>query len=118
MPLVQVSTKEEWDEVVQITDAALNYFLAMKCELSKKKCGDNQARVLELGCYMALCNLQPSHRSLTLRSTLSLAYKLKNFITGAQIAKKLLALLKNAPEGASWAKAEIVQNAQKVFIKY
>jgi coatomer subunit alpha len=42
---------------------------------------------------------------------MSLAYKIKNFITGAQIAKKLLEILQAAPEGAPWAKLEVSQNA-------
>jgi hypothetical protein len=31
---------------------------------------------------MAMCDLQPAHRSLTLRAAMSLSYKHKNYITG------------------------------------
>lgn len=52
----------------------------MKCELAKKD--KDISRQIELSCYMAMCDLQPAHRSLTLRAAMSLSYKNKNYLTG------------------------------------
>lgn len=41
---------------------------------------------------MSACNLQPSHRILSLRASMSIAYKLKNFIYASFFAKKIMKL--------------------------
>jgi hypothetical protein len=41
---------------------------------------------------MAVCSLQPAHRVLVLKITMTLAFKGENFIYAAFFAKKILAI--------------------------
>lgn len=49
---------------------------------------------------MATCDLQPAHRSLTLRAAMSLAFKHKNYKTASHIAQYLIKHLESAPPGS------------------
>ncbi|CAD8067026.1 unnamed protein product [Paramecium sonneborni] len=101
------------DKSTDIIPICLNYIMAMNCELKKKD--QSVSRQIELACYMAMCDLQPIHRSLTLRAAMSLAYKYKNHLTGAQVAKYLLKLLEKAPQGSAYAKLEVIENVKKIL---
>jgi coatomer protein complex subunit alpha (xenin) len=57
---------------------------------------------------MALCNLQPVHRTLTLRSAMTLHYKQDNFIYACLFAKKLQRVIEGNPNAA---KAGVFENA-------
>ncbi|CAK73366.1 unnamed protein product (macronuclear) [Paramecium tetraurelia] len=96
-----------------VVPICLNYIMAMKCELAKK---DKEiSRQIELSCYMAMCDLQPVHRSLTLRAAMSLSYKNKNYLTGSQVAQQLIKLLEQAPKGAAYSKPEVLENVKKIY---
>ncbi|CAD8059894.1 unnamed protein product [Paramecium primaurelia] len=101
-----------YDKNTDIVPICYNYIMAMNCELNKKD--QSVSRQIELACYMAMCDLQPIHRSLTLRAAMSLAYKHKNYLTGAQVAKYLLKLLEKAPQGSAYAKIEVIENVKKI----
>ena len=57
---------------------------------------------------MCLPNLQNSHRVLALRSAMSLAYKLKNYIYSSFFAKKMIRIIENYP---NVAKDDVKKNA-------
>ncbi|CAK75525.1 unnamed protein product (macronuclear) [Paramecium tetraurelia] len=102
-----------YDKNTDIIPICLNYIIAMNCEIKKKD--QSVSRQIELACYMAMCDLQPIHRSLTLRAAMSLAYKHKNHLTGAYVAKYLLKLLEKAPQGSAYAKVEVIENVKKIL---
>ena len=64
-----------------------------------------------MACKMATIDLSPQHRILTLRQALNVTYKAKQFGTCAQVAGRLIELLKKDPN----SKAEVLANAQKVW---
>lgn len=49
---------------------------------------------------MAICNLKPSHRVLTLKQAMNAAYKNKNFIYCSYFAKKLIRVVETNPNAA------------------
>ena len=49
-------------------------------------------RMTELWAYFTHCNLQPAHLLLALKSAMINAFKIKNFITAASFANRLLEL--------------------------
>ncbi|CAD8153104.1 unnamed protein product [Paramecium octaurelia] len=102
-----------YEKNTDIVPICFNYIMAMNCELNKKD--QSVSRQIELACYMAMCDLQPIHRSLTLRAAMSLAYKQKNHLTGAQVARYLLKLLEKAPQGSAYAKPEVIENVKKIL---
>ncbi|CAK75912.1 unnamed protein product (macronuclear) [Paramecium tetraurelia] len=102
-----------YEKNTDIVPICFNYIMAMNCELNKKD--QSVSRQIELACYMAMCDLQPIHRSLTLRAAMSLAYKHKNHLTGAQVARYLLKLLEKAPQGSAYAKPEVIDNVKKIL---
>ncbi|CAD8067799.1 unnamed protein product [Paramecium sonneborni] len=108
--LRQAIFQNQYNDIVPI---CLNYIMAMKCELAKKD--QEISRQIELACYMSMCDLQPAHRSLTLRAAMSLSYKNKNYITGSQLAQQLIKLLEQAPKDASYAKPTVFENVKKIF---
>lgn len=63
-------------------------------ELQRKdpKLADNPVRQTELAAYFTHCNLEPIHLMLSLRSAMTVAYKIKNYQTAASFARRLLEL--------------------------
>jgi len=77
IPFVKVTKESEISDIKQLISICFHYLLAMRCELRKTT---EPQRAFDLTCYMAICNLKPSHRVLALRAAMNSAYKLKNFI--------------------------------------
>lgn len=61
---------------------------------------------------MSLPNLHPSHRALTLRSAMAMAYKTKNFIAASYIARRFLKLTE---ENADLVEEDVRTQAQKIL---
>lgn len=53
---------------------------------------DQAKRAVELAAYFTHCQLQPAHLQLSLRSAMTLAYKIKNFASASLFARRLLEL--------------------------
>lgn len=69
------------------------YHIALRCELKRKELReDDVARAAELAAYFTHCQLQPVHTALSLRSAMSIFFKLKNFGTCAHFCRRLLEL--------------------------
>lgn len=104
--LLVVETRKEVDDVRELITVARDYTLALKIELKRKEMKDDAARQAELAAYFTHCNLQPIHLSLSLRSAMSVFFKLKNFATAANFCRRLLEL--NPP-------ANVAQQARQVL---
>eukprot|EP01017_Pseudomicrothorax_dubius_P003384 TRINITY_DN10475_c0_g1_i1.p1 TRINITY_DN10475_c0_g1~~TRINITY_DN10475_c0_g1_i1.p1 ORF type:complete len:142 (-),score=22.22 TRINITY_DN10475_c0_g1_i1:142-567(-) len=61
---------------------------------------------------MCLCDMQPRHRILALRSAMALCYKAKNFLYAAYCAKKLIQLEDLHPGST---KPDVIANAKKLY---
>lgn len=59
-------------------------------EINPEQGPDAAKRSLELAAYFTHCQLQPAHLQLSLRSAMTLAYKMKNFATASVFARRLL----------------------------
>ena len=68
------------------------YNIALRIELKRKEIRDDPKRVAELAAYFTHCNLQPVHMALSLRSAMSIFFKLKNFDTCHHFCRRLLEL--------------------------
>jgi len=90
IPLVVVETRKEVEDVKELQAIAREYTNALRIELGRKELKDDPARQAELAAYFTHCNLQPIHLSLSLRSAMSIFFKLKNFDTAATFCRRLL----------------------------
>ena len=73
----------------------VEYIMAMRIELERRQMASvpgNEARVLELNCYMTLCNIQPVHKFLCYKQAMTANYKAENFITAAHFCKLIMNL--------------------------
>jgi coatomer protein complex subunit alpha (xenin) len=87
-----------------------HYITGIQMELKRKDIED-PVRNCELAAYFTHCNLQSSHTMLSLRSAMSVAYKIKNYKTASSFAKRLLEL-NPAPALATQAR-KVIAFAEK-----
>eukprot|EP00891_Asterochloris_glomerata_P008996 jgi/Astpho2/8996/fgenesh1_pm.00133_%23_27_t len=92
VPLVVVDTRREVDELKELIGICKEYNIALRIELKRKEIRDDPKRVAELAAYFTHCNLQPVHMALSLRSAMSIFFKLKNFDTCHHFCRRLLEL--------------------------
>jgi coatomer protein complex subunit alpha (xenin) len=112
LPLVVVNTRREVNEVKELLVICREYLTAIKLKEEMGKVSD-KVRSVELGAYFTHCNLQPSHLALSLRMAMVAAFKLKNFISAASFARRLLEL----PELSSEKNKDLRSKARKVLQK-
>mmetsp|Transcript_31726 Transcript_31726/g.82114 ORF Transcript_31726/g.82114 Transcript_31726/m.82114 type:complete len:1227 (-) Transcript_31726:281-3961(-) len=92
IPLLVVETRKEVDEVKELLTIAKNYLVALKIEIKRKEYKDDPKRTAEMAAYFTHCQLQPVHMALSLRSAMTIFFKLKNFTTCATFCRRLLEL--------------------------
>lgn len=96
IPLLAVDTRQEIAEAQQLLNICREYIVGLQMEIYRKTLPKNtiaeQKRICELSAYFTHCNLQPIHQILTLRTSLNMFFKLKNYKTAASFARKLLDL--------------------------
>lgn len=69
------------------------YVIGLRCELKRKELReDDTARSAELAAYFTHCGLQPVHAALSLRSAMTVFFKLRNYATCATFCRRLLEL--------------------------
>ena len=78
-------------------------------EMKRKEPSTTPQRALELASYFTHCQIQPLHLQLTLNSAMTFSYKLKNFASAIQFARRLLEL------GPSTDKAQKVKTISHYF---
>ena len=66
--------------------------MALRIELKRKEAKDDPVRTAELAAYFTHAKLQPVHQALSLRSAMSIFFKLKNYGTCATFCRRLLEL--------------------------
>lgn len=114
IPLLTVDSRAEQSEVKELLGICREYVTAVRLKTELDATTDTDSvRAMELGAYFTHCNLQPAHLLLSLRLAMVNAFKLKNFITAASFARRLLEL----PDVASEKNAQLRGKAQKVLQK-
>jgi hypothetical protein len=71
-----------------------------RCELKRKEVKDDEGRNAELAAYFTHCRLQPVHTALSLRSAMTIFFKLKNFATCATFCRRCVFAARLAGAGA------------------
>lgn len=93
VPLLAVASRREVGEAKELVAICKEYHVALRCELKRKEQRDEDAaRSAELAAYFTHCNLQGVHLALSLRSAMTIFFKLKNFATCATFCRRLLEL--------------------------
>ena len=87
-----VESRREVDEVRELLGIAREYAAALRIEMKRKELKEDPVRNAELAAYFTHSQLQPIHLSLSLRSAMSIFFKLKNFNTAAGFCRRLLEL--------------------------
>ena len=111
--LLSLDNKSDIATAKKMIEISTEYIYALNCDQLKKNLKDNK-EILRLTVAMSLMNLQPVHRVLTLRSALSICFKMDNFITSAFIARRLLILFQENPK---LAKDDLVKQVKKILAK-
>lgn len=115
VPLMSLASKADLASAEKLIYLCTEYIVALSCDLEKKKPAEaSPERQLELTTLMALPNLHPSHRVLTLRSAMAMSFKTKNFILSAFVARRFLKLCESNPD---LVEADVIGQANKILSK-
>ncbi|CAG9819218.1 unnamed protein product [Phaedon cochleariae] len=108
--LLVVDNKQEITEAQQLLRICSEYICGLQMETLRKTLPkttlEEQKRQGEMAAYFTHCKLQPVHQILTLRTSLNMFFKLKNYRTAASFAKRLLEL---------GPRPEVAQQARKIL---
>ena len=93
VPLIVVESRQEILESQQLIEICKEYIVGLQMSMSSKDASkDDEKRSCELAAYFTHVQLQPVHKTMTLRSAMTKAFKLKNYKSAASFAKRLLEL--------------------------
>ncbi|CAG0901661.1 unnamed protein product [Darwinula stevensoni] len=110
IPMVVVESRQEAAEAQQLLTICREYINGLLMEIMRKDLPKenpaDQVRNCEMAIYFTHVNLQPAHQILTLRTALTVAYKIKCLQTAGSLARRLLEL---------GPKPEIAQQARKIL---
>lgn len=112
IPLVVTATRSETNEIKELLDIAREYITAIRMKLAITEVGSSDpVRQVELCAYFTHCALQPGHLFLALRQAMISSFKIKNFITAATFAHRLLEL----PDISSDKHSDMKQKVRALF---
>eukprot|EP01103_Thecamoeba_quadrilineata_P016357 TRINITY_DN5443_c0_g1_i1.p1 TRINITY_DN5443_c0_g1~~TRINITY_DN5443_c0_g1_i1.p1 ORF type:complete len:1233 (+),score=244.75 TRINITY_DN5443_c0_g1_i1:33-3701(+) len=96
VPFLVVDSRQDVTKVKELIGLCREYTLGLKLELFRKEMSTQKnadpVRLVELACYFTHCKLQPLHLSLSIRSAMNAAFKIRNYLTAAGLARRLLEL--------------------------
>lgn len=113
IPTVITKGKAESAEVKEMVGICREYITSIRIKSAISEAGADPVRATCLSAYFTHCGLQPIHLLLALRSAMGTAFKHKNFIVAASLAKRLLEL----PDINSDRNADLRVKATKVLQK-
>jgi coatomer protein complex subunit alpha (xenin) len=113
IPLTVTDNRNEANEIKEVLEICREYITAIRIKGAMTAAGDDPVRATELSAYFTHCNLQPVHLLLALRSAMGTAFKHKNYIVAASMARRLLEL----PDMKSERNADLRMKATKVLQK-
>ena len=106
-----VESRREVDETKELLSIAREYAAALRIEMKRKEHKEEPVRNAELAAYFTHSQMQPIHLSLSLRSAMSLFFKLKNFNTAAGFCRRLLEL--NPPVKVAQQAKQVLQACER-----
>jgi coatomer protein complex subunit alpha (xenin) len=92
IPLTVTDNRNDVNEIKKMLEICREYITAIRIKGAMTAAGDDPVRSTELSAYFTHCDLQPMHLLLALRSAMGTAFKHKNFIVAASMARRLLEL--------------------------
>lgn len=104
--LLSVEGPQEVEEVKELLKVSREYACALRIEIARKQ-EEDPARQAELAAYFTHAEMQPIHVSLSLRSAMSIFFKLKNYATAATFCRRLLEL--NPPVKVATQAKQVLQ---------
>ena len=110
VPLLVTDSRKEAEEAMELVSILREYVLALRLEIARKAESDPK-RAAELAAYFTHCKLQNIHASLSLRSAMSIFYKLKNLGTAASFCRRLLEL--NPPAKVATQARQVLAACEK-----
>ena len=96
IPLMSLGSQAELASVQKLINISTEYIVAFSCQEQMESASPE--RQIELLIVMALPNLHPEHRMLTVRAAMARCFKTKNFIAASFLARKLLKLSEENPD--------------------
>ncbi|KAF4680391.1 hypothetical protein FOZ60_013580 [Perkinsus olseni] len=109
--MATAANSEEEAQLTEFIEVCSQYVQGMRLETNRRELPHDQvSRSLELSAYFTCVNLQPSHHLLTLRAAMTQNFKAHNYLTAANMARRLM--LGNF--GASKT-PEVVNQARKIL---
>ncbi|KAF4656405.1 hypothetical protein FOL47_009008 [Perkinsus chesapeaki] len=109
--MATAANSEEEAQLTEFIEVCSQYVQGMRLETTRRELPHDQvSRSLELSAYFTCVNLQPSHHLLTLRAAMTQCFKAHNYLTAANMARRLM--LGNF--GASKT-PEVVNQARKIL---
>ena len=106
-----VESRREVDETRELVAIAREYACALRVEMKRKEHKEEPVRAAELAAYFTHSQLQPIHLSLSLRSAMTLFFKLKNYDTAAGFCRRLLEL--NPPVKVAQQAKQVLQACER-----
>lgn len=119
VPLVVVNSKTLAADVKTLLRVATEYKLVLRIVTTAKSHDQADAvRQVELGAYMTHCQLELPHHMLVMNMAMAMAFKFKNFITAASIARRLLEIPDiNSAKNATLQQKVRVSAAAAMFVR-
>eukprot|EP00947_MAST-08B_sp_MAST-8B-sp1_P000235 g235.t1 len=114
IPMLVVDKRAEVGEVKELLGICREYVMAVRLQIAAKaetEANGVSPRLVELSVYTTHCNLQSSHLLLTLNRSMKYAFKAKNMITAASLARRFMEM----PESAAPSQQKNKLQAQKVL---
>ena len=87
-----VTNSEEAGTINELIDVCREYITGLQLEQERRAAAGDAKRTLELAAYFTHCQLDVRHSQLALRQATKQAFKLKNFNSASQFARRLLEL--------------------------
>ena len=109
--LLSVEDPRDVEQVEQLLKVAREYACALRIEIARKEVKEDQARQAELAAYFTHAELQPVHLSLSLRSAMSIFFKMKNYATASTFCRRLLEL--NPPVKVATQAKQVLQACER-----
>lgn len=107
---VVVEDKKEHNELMEVLSVCREYVMALNVELKRKETSD-AARMVELAAFFTHFKLQTTHLILALGQAMTQAFKVKNFKTAANLARRVLDL--DPPQDRAEKARKVIQMADQ-----
>lgn len=110
VPFVLVEDKKEHNDLMELLNVSREYVAALNVEMKRKETTE-PGRMVELAAYFTHFKLQTSHLILALGQAMTQAYKVKNFKTASNLARRILDL--DPPQDRAEKARKVIQMTEQ-----